>query len=191
MSGPGDSEPLVDLAVEEPAWERMLPDLEATATAAARLALEAAGLDRDRYSVTLLACDDARITALNREFRGKAAPTNVLSWPAFPLAPARPGERPPPPRAPATAGRIPLGDVAIALQTVTRESESGGLPLKSHVVHLILHGCLHLLGYDHETEPDAELMEDLERRALAEAGIPDPYGRGGAGKPRDDYSDGR
>lgn len=185
MSDPADSEPLVDLAVEERAWHRALPDLEETATAAARLALGVAGLDRDRFSVTLLACNDARIAELNREFRGKAAPTNVLSWPAFTLAAARSGERPPPPTAPATAGRIPLGDVAIALQTVEREAESGGLPLKNHVVHLILHGCLHLLGYDHETEPDAELMEDLERRALAEAGIPDPYGRGGAGEPRD------
>ncbi len=65
--------------------------------------------------------------------------------------------------------------MAIAFGTVTREAESRKLPLKNHTVHLILHGCLHLLGYDHVTPKDAELMEDLERRALARAGIPDPY----------------
>ncbi len=70
---------------------------------------------------------------------------------------------------------MPLGDVAIALGTVVKEAEAAGLPLKSHTMHLILHGCLHLLGYDHETPQDAELMEELERRALSRAGIADPY----------------
>ena len=175
MSAPGEGEPLVDLVVEEAAWQGILPDLETVATEAVRLALQAAELDPDRFSITLLACDDARIGALNAQFRGKAAPTNVLSWPAFPLSPDRPGGKPSPPAATDSGGRTSLGDVAIALQTVRREAESGGLPLKNHVLHLILHGCLHLVGYDHETDPDAALMEDLERRALARAGIPDPY----------------
>lgn len=179
MSAAAGTEPLVDLVVEAEAWERALPDLAEVAETAAGLALRSAGLDPDGHAVALLACDDARIAVLNAEFRGKPAPTNVLSWPAFPLAPPRPGARPPAPpggragRQPGT--RLALGDVAISLETVVKEAEEGGLPLKNHALHLILHGCLHLLGYDHETTADAELMEDLERRALAQAGIPDPY----------------
>ena len=170
-----DGDPLVDLIVEEPGWRRALPDLDRIAAATVGLAIDAAGLPHEDFSVSLLACDDDRIAALNADFRGKPTPTNVLSWPAFPLAPARPGEPPAPPPRPSQAGRLPLGDVAIALGSVLREAETGGVPLKNHTIHLILHGCLHLLGYDHETPQDAELMEDLERRALAQAGIPDPY----------------
>lgn len=169
-----DTEMLVDLVVEEQGWEELLPELHEAATTGAGLALEAAGLDPDRFTLCVLACDDARIAALNAAFRGKPAPTNVLSWPAFPLAPERAGAPPPlPPAAP--AGRASLGDVAIALGIVTCEAETRGLPLKNHTIHLILHGCMHLLGYDHEHPRDAELMEDLERRALARIGIPDPY----------------
>lgn len=175
MSAPVEDEPLVDLIVEAPGWKAALPDLHAVATRAAELALGAADLDPAGFSVSLLACDNARIAALNAGFRGRAAPTNVLSWPAFPLAPAGPGARPPRPPGSSAAGRMPLGDVAIALETVVREAEDRRLPLKNHTMHLILHGCLHLLGYDHERPEDAELMEDLERRALARAGIPDPY----------------
>ena len=173
MSGADD--PLVDLVVEEPRWERALPDLDATATRAAELALEAAGLSPDGFAVVLLACDDERIAALNGEFRGKKRPTNVLSWPAFPLTAEAAGASPARPPAAESGGRVPLGDLAIALQTVEREATSRRLPLKNHTLHLILHGCLHLLGYDHDRPEDAELMEGLERRALAGVGIPDPY----------------
>jgi probable rRNA maturation factor len=168
-------DPLVDLVVDEPEWERALPDLESIATRAAELALEAADVPPDAFTIALLACDDARIAALNAEFRGRPRPSNVLSWPAFTLAPAFPGARPARPPAAAVEARTPLGDVAIALQTVVQEAAAGRLPLKNHALHLILHGCLHLLGYDHERPEDAELMEGLERRALARAGIPDPY----------------
>jgi probable rRNA maturation factor len=171
----GADEPLVDLVVEEPGWERALPDLHPIATRAAELAIAAAELAPDGYTLALLACDDGRIAALNAEFRGRPLPTNVLSWPAFALAPAAPGARPGRPPAGRAGQRTHLGDVAIALQTVAHEAETGGLPLKSHTLHLILHGALHLLGYDHERPEDAELMEGLERRALAGAGISDPY----------------
>ncbi|HET7410684.1 MAG TPA: rRNA maturation RNase YbeY [Paracoccaceae bacterium] len=169
-------DPLVDLVVEEPGWERALPDLGDVATLAAELALDAAGTPADRFAISLLACNDDRIGALNAQFRGRPKPTNVLSWPAFPLAPPGPGQPPPqPPVDGASGDRQPLGDVAIALETVVREAEQRGFPLKNHATHLILHGCLHLLGYDHQIPQDAVLMEDLERRALARAGIPDPY----------------
>lgn len=181
MSGADD--PLVDLVVEEPGWEQALPDLGTIAARAAELALEAADVPPDSVTIALLACDDARIAALNGAFRGKAGPTNVLSWPAFAVAPAAPGARPGRTAAGPSAGppagssgaRTALGDVAIALETVVHEAAAGDLPLKNHVLHLILHGCLHLLGYDHERQEDAELMEGLERRALARVGVPDPY----------------
>ena len=179
-------EELVELAVEEPAWLAEIPELERLAGTAARLAIEAAALPEGAYSISVLACDDARIARLNEAFRGKAVATNVLSWPAFDLAPIRPGGLPPAPPAPAPGGRQPLGDVAIALQTARAEAAASEIPLKDHVVHLILHACLHLLGFDHETEADAETMEGLESRALARIGVPDPYWRGGAGRPHPD-----
>ena len=103
-------DPLVALAIEEPGWEIALPEIREVATRAAALALDVAGLSPDACSVSVLACDDVRIAALNAAFRGKAGPTNVLSWPAFPLAPPRPGEAPPaPPAASAHGARLPLG----------------------------------------------------------------------------------
>ncbi|HSF96114.1 MAG TPA: rRNA maturation RNase YbeY [Thermohalobaculum sp.] len=180
------SEPLIDLAVEEEGWLDDLPDLEAHAEAAARLALEAAGLDSKGWEISLLACSDSRIAELNRAFRGKPAPTNVLSWPAFDLAPDRPGAPPPPPRRSPDIPSQSLGDVAIALQTTRAEARERAIPLKDHAIHLILHGCLHLLGFDHETEADAELMEGIETRALARIGVADPYLRSDAGQPRPD-----
>ncbi|MHA1528964.1 MAG: rRNA maturation RNase YbeY [Alphaproteobacteria bacterium] len=177
---------LVELVIEEPAWTEAVPDIEALADTAARLALVTAGLDPGRWTICLLACDDARIAGLNREFRARAEPTNVLSWPAFELAPERPGERPAPPPHSAAGPRPSLGDVAIALQTTRREAGASSTPLKDHVIHLILHGCLHLLGFDHETGEDAETMEGIETRALARLGVADPYLRGDAGQPHPD-----
>jgi probable rRNA maturation factor len=187
MSAVSDAD-IVDLAVDDPSWLAELPELERLAGTAARLAFEAAGLEPAGRSVSVLACDDARIARLNRDFRGQDKPTNVLSWPAFPLAPMRPGGLPPAPPEPGPGGEErggpdgaqSLGDVAIALQTARREAAALGIPLKDHVIHLILHGCLHLLGFDHEREEDAETMEGLESRALARVGIPDPYLRGDA-----------
>jgi probable rRNA maturation factor len=174
---------LVDLVVVEPAWSEALPEIEALANTAARLALEGAGLDPARWSLCLLACDDTRIAALNNDFRGRAAPTNVLSWPAFELAPRHPGALPAPPPHAGSGPRQPLGDVAIALQTMRREAEDRAIPLKNHAIHLILHGSLHLLGFDHVTEEDAEMMERIETRALARIGVTDPYLRSDAGQP--------
>lgn len=171
------AEPLVDLVEEAPDWETALPDLEDMAQTAARLALTADDRVADRYTLCLLACDDARIAILNADFRGKPQPTNVLSWPAFAGAPPRPG---------ADEGQIHLGDVAIALETTRKEAEEAAIPLKDHVIHLILHGCLHLLGYDHMTEAEADHMEGIESRALISIGLADPYRRGDAHGARSD-----
>jgi len=188
MEEPADAklaEGVVETVIEAPGWSAAMPDLAAAAEAAARLALEADGRAPEGYTLALLACDDGRIADLNAAFRGKPAPTNVLSWPAFPGAP--PQTTPPP--APSDARDDPpifLGDVAIALQTTEAEARAAGLDLKDHTIHLILHACLHLLGYDHQSEADADRMEGIETAALAKLGIADPYSRGDAAHPHPD-----
>jgi probable rRNA maturation factor len=108
--------------------------------------------------VSILLCDDAFICDLNRKWRGIDKPTNVLSFPAGGTA----------------LGPI-LGDIVIAYGTARREAEEEGKPLRDHVVHLMVHGFLHLIGYDHLIAAEAEEMEALERTILAELGIDDPY----------------
>lgn len=166
---------LVDLVVEDPEWLDTVPDLHQIATRAAQYALEAVTLAPDGVSLCLLACDDDRIATLNADFRGKPAPTNVLSWPGFDLSPGHPGGLPVLPPRGTPDMPTSLGDVAIALQTTRREANEASIPLKNHVLHLILHGTLHLLGFDHETDADAEVMEGIESRLLLGAGIADPY----------------
>jgi probable rRNA maturation factor len=112
--------------------------------------------------LSLVFAVDETVRALNAEWRGKDNPTNVLSFPAFPL---KPGDKLPP----------LLGDVILAFETTAREAAGEAKPLDHHVSHLILHGFLHLLGYDHETDGQAEEMEALERKVLAKLAIPDPY----------------
>jgi probable rRNA maturation factor len=105
--------------------------------------------------------DDAQIQELNRTWRAKDKPTNVLSFPA--------------PEQPGATGPRHLGDIALAYETLVRESEEESKELAHHFAHLIVHGVLHLLGYDHEVEAEAEIMEGLEIKALATLGIADPY----------------
>jgi probable rRNA maturation factor len=111
------------------------------------------------YDVTVVLADDAEMRDLNRIWRGKDAATNVLSFPA--------GEAPGEPS--------PLGDIVIAYETVLKEAEDERLVLADHVSHLVVHGMLHLLGFDHAQADEAERMEELERKALASIGIADPY----------------
>ncbi len=112
--------------------------------------------------LSLVFTDDATIRKLNAEWRDKDQPTNVLSFSAFPMMP---GDQLSP----------ILGDIVLAYETVVREAELEGKPLENHITHLIIHGLLHLLGYDHEIDDEAENMEELERRALARLAIPDLY----------------
>ena len=167
---------LTDTIVEDPRWEEA--GLETLAERAARAALTALDLSPEGYEIAVLGCDDARIADLNAEFRGKPAPTNVLSWPAEDLAPDDEGATPEP--APEGDPEDPhaLGDLAIAFDTCLREAEAGGLAFDAHVTHLVLHGVLHLLGYDHVRDGDARLMERLEADILLKLGIDDPYARG-------------
>ena len=121
-----------------------------------------------------MACNDARIAELNAEFRCKPTPTNVLSWPAEDLSSEIPGAAPNRPT-PDFTGEIALGDIAIAWDTCAREAKEQGKPMRDHVTHLIVHGVLHLLGYDHIRDEDATLMERLEVDILCKLGIDDPY----------------
>jgi probable rRNA maturation factor len=152
----------VDIAVEAGAWPptRALRSLVRKAVDAA---LRQAGVDAGTGSeLSVVFSDDAHIRRLNAGWRGKNKPTNVLSFPAFPV---KPGEKLPP----------MLGDIVLAAETVAREAVVEGKPLDHHITHLVVHGVLHLLGHDHEDEADAESMEALERAALARLAIPDPY----------------
>ena len=165
-----------DIVIEDDRWEAV--DLERLAHAAAQATLGHLGLDAETAEMTLLACDDARITVLNEDFRGKARATNVLSWPAEERGAAAPGGDPLP-VAPGIDEMLELGDIAMAYETCAAEASAAAKPLNAHVTHLIVHGLLHLLGYDHENDPDAMLMEGLEREILGKMGYDDPYKENG------------
>ncbi len=164
---------LTDTIVEDDRWSTI--DLPALSEAAARAALNHLGLDPAGYEIAVLGCDDARIATLNAGFRGRTAPTNVLSWPAWDLSAEAEGGRPDAAPEPEVDDPESLGDIAIAWDTCAREAEQAGKPLADHVSHLVVHGVLHLLGYDHERDGDATLMEGHETAILGKMGIDDPY----------------
>ncbi|MFN4008813.1 MAG: rRNA maturation RNase YbeY [Pannonibacter sp.] len=151
----------IEIAIESGDWpdEDRLFDLSEAAVAAAFARASLKALPGSELSLVFV--DDARIQALNAEWRGKDKPTNVLSFPG--------GE--------ATNGVFGplLGDVIFAQETVTREAVDQGVSFEHHFSHLVVHGLLHLFGYDHQMEAEAEVMEDLERQILADLGIADPY----------------
>ncbi len=162
----------LDIVIEAGPWDTTR--LTSLAQRAVRATLEHMGLDAEETEITLLACDDTRIATLNAEFRGKPAPTNVLSWPAQDLAPPTAGAAPPAPEH-GFDGMIELGDIALSYDTCTREAAGSGKPMDDHLTHLIVHGVLHLLGYDHIRDGDAALMERFEVEILGNLGLDDPY----------------
>ena len=162
----------VEVVTEDSRWDDL--GLEDLAEKVSVEALTYLGLDPDICEVTLLACDDARIAVLNADFRDKGQPTNVLSWPNAELAPECEGEKPDMPE-PDIMGELALGDIAIAYETCAREAAERGQSLSAHSTHLVLHGLLHLLGYDHIRDGDATLMEGLETTILGRLGLDDPY----------------
>ncbi|MFN3647914.1 MAG: rRNA maturation RNase YbeY, partial [Gemmobacter sp.] len=149
--------------------------LDSLAEDAARVVLSELGLGTDGFLICVMGCDDGRIASLNADFRGKPQPTNVLSWPSEDRAPEAPGEVPDLPEPGDSDDPAELGDIAIAWGVCQAEAAAQGKPFAHHVTHLIAHGVLHLLGYDHMTEEDAALMEGIEVRALARLGIANPY----------------
>lgn len=160
----------IEILTEDARWTDA--GLAALADAACNATLGELSLDAD-YEISLLACSDARVAELNTEFRGKPTPTNVLSWPSEERAALIPGMIPQLPDG--APHELELGDIALAFETCVREAEEGGKPFNDHVSHLLVHGTLHLLGFDHINDPDAALMEGLETRILAKLGIEDPY----------------
>ncbi len=165
LSLKSQADPAIDVLVEAPVWQN-LPDAENIIRRAIAVAADQEATNgHPNGEISVLLCDDATIADLNSRWRGEERPTNVLSFPAA-VAAASPGSE---------AGLAPLGDIAIAYETVAREAERDGKPLADHLAHLAVHGFLHLLGYDHHMEAEAERMERLERDILARVGISDPY----------------
>jgi probable rRNA maturation factor len=158
----------IDISAEAEGWARV-PGIEACVRRAAEAAMRDGEAPPSEISVVL--SDDEHIRELNKHHRNIDKPTNVLSFPAARM------------KAPAGAPRF-LGDIVLAFETVEREAREEAKPLENHITHLVVHGVLHLLGYDHEDEDEAALMETRERQILSSLGIPDPYAeRGGAAKP--------
>ncbi len=160
----GEGEPsrtCADITIEDDRWisvaglEDLVPDLVAEA-------LRAANLQPEGHSVSIALLADAEVRALNRAFRGKDTPTNVLSFPSS-AAGGLEGEP------------LFLGDVALAYETVVSEASAQDKTVLQHAAHLVVHGVLHLAGYDHDSDADAERMESAEGAILARFGISDPY----------------
>jgi probable rRNA maturation factor len=160
----------VDIAVESELW-----NTEPEAPVVVRQALRAAAaatraLPATSGEISVMLSDDAAIRKLNRDWRGIDQPTNVLAFPAPQLS----GPRPDRPR---SGGRAPplLGDIVIAYETTAGEAAAAGKPFAHHLAHLAVHGFLHLLGYDHDSDANASEMERLETKILARLDVPDPY----------------
>jgi probable rRNA maturation factor len=166
-------EPLVDTVIEDKRWAGV--DLSALAAQAASAAFAALGLPEAGFALCVMGCDDARIAELNGAFRSKGKPTNVLSFPSEDRSADAPGMVPDLPEAGDEGDPAELGDIAISYDTCVREAGEQGKAFPDHVTHLVVHGILHLLGYDHIEDADAALMEATEAQILASLGVDDPY----------------
>ena len=156
---------MTEVLIVADAWNGE-PDADAVIQRAVAVAAEMADADTADAELAVMLTDDAGIRTLNSNWRGIDKPTNVLSFPALR-----------PPTGVSSADEIPpmLGDIAIAYETARREADDEQKPFDHHLSHLAVHGFLHLVGYDHETDDEAEAMEALEIEILAQLGIPDPY----------------
>ena len=153
--------PEIDIQVQSPLWEAEPAASETVCGAIAAAARHCAVQSAIHGEVSVVLTDDASIRVLNRDWRNIDKPTNVLSFPAA-----------------APKGGVPeplLGDIVIAYETVARESAAENKLFLHHLAHLAVHGFLHLLGYDHQTDSQADAMEGLERDILAGLAIADPY----------------
>ncbi len=178
---PDTSSDIAQVIMEDERWQTC--DLPALANRAFAPVFKGHSLNPNLWSIGVLGCDDTRITALNATFRDKPTPTNVLSWPTFALTPAQAGQ------IPANSGfEDSLGDIALAYETVLGEIQNNNnakthtnnstikMSFNDYVCYLLIHGCLHLLGYDHETSEDAAAMHHREKEYLAVLQINHPFG---------------
>jgi probable rRNA maturation factor len=155
--------PLSEVLVVADCWQAA-PEAETVIHRALAVAAAFVSADLGNAELAIMLTDDAGVRTLNRNWRGIDKATNVLSFPA--LQPSG--------RHGADAPRM-LGDIAIAYETTRREADDEQKPFEHHLSHLAVHGFLHLIGYDHENDADAETMEEIERQILSQLGIPDPY----------------
>jgi probable rRNA maturation factor len=157
----------IEILVTDSGWTRLLPDPQAWARPVLDRAagLLPAGSLPEEAEVSVLLADDAAVRRLNRDYRNQDKATNVLSFPSQPV-----------PGVPVSETGALLGDIAMARETVLAEAEAGDLPFDHHATHLLVHGFLHLLGFDHQTDAEAAVMEGLETGILKTLDIPDPYG---------------
>jgi probable rRNA maturation factor len=168
--------PATEVLVVADCWQAE-PDAETIVLRAIEAAAETVDAETGDAELAVMLTDDSGIRTLNANWRSIDKPTNVLSFPAL---------QPPGGKEPDDAPRM-LGDIAIAYETVRREADDDGKPFDHHLSHLAVHGFLHLVGYDHVQDREAETMENLERQILAGLGIPDPYAdQIGAGQIRAD-----
>lgn len=154
---------IVNVDVDEEAWLSVLPEAEALAVKAVNTAIQHLDLDAESTAIDIVLATDEEVAGLNGQWRGKPRPTNVLSFPAAPgliLPPDEPQ---------------PLGEIILASGVVGREAAEQSKPLADHFTHLVVHGFLHIMGYDHEDDMEAARMEHLETEILAQMGIPNPY----------------
>ena len=161
---PHSAIPITEVLVVADCWQDE-PDAEAVIQRAIAAAAENVDADVADAELAVMLTDDSGIRTLNSNWRGVDKPTNVLSFPAL---------QPDGGRREDDAPRM-LGDIAIAYQTMRREADEEQKPFDHHLSHLAVHGFLHLIGYDHETDDDADAMETLEQEILAQLGIADPY----------------
>jgi probable rRNA maturation factor len=159
----------VDVLIESEAWQGVSGAEDVARQAIAFAAAATDGMRHRGAELSILLCDDKTIAVLNGQWRGQEKPTNVLSFPAPSMSGASPQDR------------IPLGDIAVAYETLVREAAESGKTAPDHLAHLVVHGFLHLVGYDHQTDDEAERMERLERDILARIGVADPYAACDAG----------
>lgn len=159
---------IIDVSVSEPEWTASYLELEELAVRVIELTLKAARLPEDvrnsQMEISVVLANDDLIQVLNREYRDKDKPTNVLTFATLDSDDPLPED-----------GPFPLGDIILSYQTIDREAREQGKFFKDHFIHMLVHGTLHLIGYDHQTEDDANIMETLEIHILGNLNIQNPY----------------
>ena len=162
----------VDVIIQSPLWYEVRADIEPYLEGLCKDILSQTGvtvfISHSELSVTLT--DDAAIRVLNKRYRHKDSATNVLSFPASVINPEYFDQ------IDTLDGYAMLGDIVLSIETLRKEAQEQDKSLEAHFTHLLVHGILHLLGYDHETDEEAAIMEQCEVDILAHFGIPSPYG---------------
>ena len=154
----------IDIDIQNPNWKTSIGDIENITRSAIEKDLSMATDVRPQMEISIVLSDDVFIQNLNKAYRHKDKPTNVLSFPMTEVQDIQ-----------ETSPFVSLGDVIVSFDTIKRESEEQNKPLEHHYIHMLVHGCLHLLHFDHEDNEDAEIMESKEIEILEQLGVKNPY----------------